>query len=301
MHLTKLVIRNFRSLKDLRMDFKSGANLIVGPNAVGKTTVLEAIRLAKAVLAPRTAQEATQVLVSLGAVSQQLPQMFNFGAIAQDVNKPVEIACNFTLTPDEIARLPEVFDELCRATVAAQHGISLDRGALGLVQFLSSPIGQTALKNAQFYVQENIQKMAAGRDCVLSLVMDKTSGISGKDYFSQTLFSVLEARFSPYRTLFSYFPADRAMPHGEIPIQLGAVDAQQQLESHNSMPAAKYHRLKTTIFAWLIDNPESKSDLEATFRAIFRKLLTGRDIDAFGVNRYGHQEYLWQPFLLPLG
>jgi energy-coupling factor transporter ATP-binding protein EcfA2 len=146
MHLTSLVIKNFRSLKELRMEFKSGANLIVGPNAVGKTTVLEAIRMAKAVLAPRTTQESTQVLLSLGAISPQLPQMFNFEAIAKDKTLPVEVVCNFRLADSEAADLPQMFGELCRATVAAQQGISLDRGGLGLVQFISSPSGQQALR-----------------------------------------------------------------------------------------------------------------------------------------------------------
>ncbi len=122
MHLNSLVIKNFRSLKELRMDFKPGANLIVGPNAVGKTTVLEAIRMAKAVLAPRTGQESTQVLLSLGAISPQLPQMFNFGAIAKNQKEPVEVTCNFRLSEAELADLPEIFNELCRATVAAQQG-----------------------------------------------------------------------------------------------------------------------------------------------------------------------------------
>jgi len=287
MHLNSLVIKNFRSLKELRMDFKPGANLIVGPNAVGKTTVLEAIRMAKAVLAPRTAQESSQVLVSLGAISPQLPQMFNFKAIAKSDKQPVEVTCNFTLADAEVADLPQMFTELCRATVAAQQGISLDRGGLGLVQFISSPLGQQALKNAEQYVQQNIARVTADRSCKLALVIDTARGISGQDYFSQILFSVLEARLSPYKTQFSYFPADRALPPGETPIQLGAVDAQQQLESHNSMPAIKYQRLKNTIFAWLAESRESRDSLDSAFKTIFDKLLTGRVIETFGVNRHG--------------
>jgi predicted ATP-dependent endonuclease of OLD family len=47
MHLKKLEIRNFRAITELTIDLAAGANLLVGPNAVGKTTVLEAIRMAK--------------------------------------------------------------------------------------------------------------------------------------------------------------------------------------------------------------------------------------------------------------
>jgi predicted ATPase len=287
MHITSLVVKNFRSLKDLRMEFKPGANLIVGPNAVGKTTVLEAIRMAKAVLAPRTQQESTQVLMGLGAISQQLPQMFNFGAIAKDSNQPVEIICNFKLGDRELAELPQMSEQLCRATVAAQQGISLERGGLALVQFLSSPMGQHALKSAQQYVEQNIQRVSADRSCKLALTIDRLGSISGQDYFSQILFSVFEASLSPYKTQFSYFPADRALPPGEIPIQLGTVDANQQLESHNSMPVIKYQRLKTTIFAWLVEGPQSEADLRSAFNTIFDKLLVGRVIQGFGVNRHG--------------
>ena len=129
--------------------------------------------------------------------------------------------------------------------------------------------------------------MAADRSCKLALVIDTARGISGQDYFSQILFSVLESRLSPYKTQFSYFPADRALPPGEMPIQLGTVDAQQQLESHNSMPAIKYQRLKNTIFAWLAESPESRETLDSAFKTIFNKLLTGRVIEKFGVNRHG--------------
>ena len=292
MHLGSLTIKNFRSLKELRMEFKSGANLIVGPNAVGKTTVLEAIRLAKAVLAPRTAQESTQVFLSLGAMSQQLPQMFNFAAIAKDSSQPVEITCNYKLSEAEVSILPEVFGELSRATVAAQQGIPLDRGGLGLVQFISSPMGQQALRGAEQYVQQNMGRVAGERLCKLSLVIDTTRGIAGQDYFSQILFSVLESRLSPFKTRFSYFPADRALPQGEVAIQLGTVDANQQLESHNSMPAIKYQRLKSTIFAGLVEGPEGKAHLESTFNTIFGKLLVGRVIEKFGVNQHGQASIL---------
>ncbi len=144
------------------------------------------------------------------------------------------------------------------------------------------------MQQAGTYVNENIGRISQSRQCKLALKIDPaTSGISGDDSFSQLLFSVLEGTLDPFTTKFSYFPADRALPPGEMPIQLGAVDAAQQLESHNSAPASKYQRLKNTIFASLVDSPESKEILLATFSKIFTKLLTGRAIETFGVNQYG--------------
>ena len=39
----KIVLRNFKSIKELSIDVRKGINLLVGPNAGGKTNILEAI------------------------------------------------------------------------------------------------------------------------------------------------------------------------------------------------------------------------------------------------------------------
>ena len=47
MKIRKLKIENLRGLSHVECDFDQPTNVIVGPNAVGKTTILEAVRLAK--------------------------------------------------------------------------------------------------------------------------------------------------------------------------------------------------------------------------------------------------------------
>ena len=44
--LTRIVIKNYRGLRDFSLELTSGLNILVGDNDSGKTTVLEAIRLA---------------------------------------------------------------------------------------------------------------------------------------------------------------------------------------------------------------------------------------------------------------
>ena len=44
MYLAKLKISNFRKLHDVELSFQAGLNVLVGPNNVGKTAVVDALR-----------------------------------------------------------------------------------------------------------------------------------------------------------------------------------------------------------------------------------------------------------------
>jgi predicted ATPase len=290
MHLHSIEVENFRSLTKVSIPkFSIGANLLVGPNAVGKTTLLEAVRLNKALLAPRTQQEMRSVMHQLGFSSAHLPQQLNHSAIASDLQKKVLIKCMYKLSEKEAASLTQLLPVIARSLAAAQYGISsADRGNPALTQFMSSPVGHQAFGAATKLVETGLKEVQSTRLCLLHLVIDpKTDAIIGKNMLDQTIIATLENQCSPYSTKFSYFPADRAIPTGEIPIQLGSADAQQQMESHNSNPALKYQRLKGTIFAALVESEESRSQLEQTFKRIFAELLKEKEIAGFGVNRSG--------------
>ncbi|UYN96567.1 MAG: AAA family ATPase [Enhydrobacter sp.] len=79
MWLTTIGIINFRGIDNLTVPLGNRANVIVDPNAIGKTTLLEAMRLAKASLAPRTLDETQQVFISLGAISPHNPTRLAYG------------------------------------------------------------------------------------------------------------------------------------------------------------------------------------------------------------------------------
>lgn len=46
MHLAQVHVRNFRNLRDVKVDFEPGLNVLLGENNVGKTNLLDAIRVA---------------------------------------------------------------------------------------------------------------------------------------------------------------------------------------------------------------------------------------------------------------
>jgi AAA15 family ATPase/GTPase len=73
MKVNAIHVSNFRGLANIKFRPSAGLNVIAGPNAVGKTTLLEALRLHKALLFPRYQEEPRQVLQSLGAASPNVP------------------------------------------------------------------------------------------------------------------------------------------------------------------------------------------------------------------------------------
>jgi hypothetical protein len=116
------------------------------------------------------------------------------------------------------------------------------------VQFLSSAHGQAELAKAAAFVKANLIPIKNSRICHLNVTFNPaTQNFSGADPLAQLVIAALEGRLPPHRTLFSYFPADRSMPAGDVNIQLGAPDVNAQLLSYNSQPQTKYQRLKTTI------------------------------------------------------
>lgn len=287
MWLKTISIKNFRTIEYLQLTLEPTANVIVGPNAVGKTTLLEAIRLTKAILAPRTSGEAQQALVSLGAISPHIQQNINYAALARELDRPVEIDAQFALTGDEVLRLDGVVSEIATSIVRANLGPSA-QGPLALVQYLSSQNGQTQLIKARQTVEAQLSIIKSNQHLNLKLRIDpNTNTISGDSQIEQFAFAAMEAKLPTNEALFSYFPADRAMPNGEIVIQIGGQDSLAQLESHNSQPQTKFHRLKSTIVNNFILNDKNREKLIGDFRKIFSKVLKDRELVGIQVNQLG--------------
>ncbi|MBR8051573.1 AAA family ATPase [Burkholderia vietnamiensis] len=288
MHLQSLKVSNFRALKNIEVDFDNQVNVIVGPNAIGKSTILEAIRLVKAMLAPRTQNESNQALFALGAASPHVPNRLKMSAIAQDETQPVVISCRYKFADEEVKWLKSATQQIATAVIQARMGQAFAYPG-ALISFLSSPQGKDELAKAMTEITEEWVKIdSAGRQVLLELTI--TPGVGPASTGSQiapAFFSALESRNAPSETIFSYFPADRALPSGEQPVQLGAADSTQQLEAHNSQPQLKYTRLKNTIFSAVVMSDTDRTKLFEEFHRIFAGVLKGRHIKGVGINEIG--------------
>jgi len=230
------------------VNFERNANVIVGPNAVGKTSVLEALRLAKALLAPRIDNEAQHVLISLGAISPHNPARINLAALCGTSGSNVIIAATFELESAEIDGLDALVPQVAMDVVRASLGLNSAAAQLNIVQYLSSPAGAQAIINATNQIAAGIPAIKTTKSLNLELTIDaKAQNIRGTNQLHQLIFAALENRLAPHQTFFSYFPADRALPTGDVQIQIGGPDIAAQLQAHSMNPQQKYPRLKTTI------------------------------------------------------
>jgi hypothetical protein len=157
MYLKTLSIKNFRALADIQIEFNKLVNVIVGPNAIGKTTILEAIKLVKALLAPRTLSEPTQALIALGAASPHNPQNLFPEAIARDRNQPIHIRCGFQFVPTEVQAIERAVPQIVTNMVQVRMGANTNPAAF--TAFLSSPPGQETLRQADVELRAGIERI----------------------------------------------------------------------------------------------------------------------------------------------
>ena len=290
MKIRKLIIENLRGLSHVECNFDKSINIIVGPNAIGKTTILEAVRMVKALLMPRYFGEGQQVLTSLGALSPhpQLASYLDFGALARDITEPIRISMSIELGPNEVEFIKSGKEQIAFEMLKGQLGRNDEQGHFALTQYLSSPQGQQAFAAARKGVDEQLTRLQAPHTVTIGLTIDSARGqIGGADVLSQTLITVLERKCQPHQALLSYFPADRAFPTGEVNVQIGAAEASVQIQSHIGQAAVKYQRLKQTIVNNILLAGVDQSKVQEDFREVLQKLLPGKELIGLSVTPVG--------------
>jgi hypothetical protein len=152
---------------------------------------------------------------------------------------------------------------------------------------LSSPAGTAALAGTTKEVTEKLERFQAPQRLTIQLTIDAQRGISGNDAFLQSCITLLERAQPPGFALFSYFPADRAFPTGEVAVQLGSNESSQQIQSHLGVPANKYQRLKQTVVNSLIISSGQLGPLAQDFELVLQALLPGKKLAGVAVSPVG--------------
>jgi hypothetical protein len=157
------------------------------------------------------------------------------------------------------------------------------------IALFSRPGGQAAIAAQVAQLSDFLSKLRIeSRICKLEIMIDPLNGqLTSGDPLGAALIGFLDRALPPSKTKFSYFPADRAIPTQDPPVQIGAADTANQLEAHNSQPQLKYQRLKNTIFNAIVEGKDQALKLEEEFARIFDRILKGRHLVGVGVNEHG--------------
>lgn len=296
MKLTYVRIKNFRGISDVEMSFNNRTSVIVGPNAIGKTTVLEAIRLTKSMLMPSYSTESQEVLASLGAHSMN-SGYYDITSLCNDVSKKIEICVKFQIQKKEIDFLKERVGSMAKQSVQDELGNNFSENGTNLIQYFSQEKGRKHLEEKISEISTHLDGISELEPITTSLIIDPEKNlIHGTDYIVQMLVKELSNQ-RPYTSgLFSYFPADRSMPLGEVNnIQIGHSDTQQQIQSHMGKPELKFKRLKQFIVNHVLMNEEDT--LRQDFDEIFEEILTGKKLFGFKLSSRNSMQVLIKEYV----
>ncbi|WP_072659161.1 ATP-dependent nuclease [Mariprofundus micogutta] len=289
MKIKNCLIRNFRGLKDIDLSFDNNTCLIAGPNAIGKSTVLEAIRLNRALLLSRYPSEGQAVLHALGAAANPNQVMFRggyfeFSAIARDPLSNIQIRMEVQLDGHELAKVNGSLHSLALDHLRGSMGNQLQQDQSALTQFLSSDAGRGKFAESEAEISSYISTLNTSDTLPLGLEITPDGQIRGEHASAQIVCGFLERSLPPQQALFSIFSADRALPAGEAAIQLGAGDSDSQIKSHIAEPQVKFHRLKTSI----ANSTLLHENIDEDFKIIFDEILPGKQLNGVEIGAIGN-------------
>lgn len=274
MKIKKITIQNFRKLKDISFETVDGINTIVGPNGIGKSSILDSIRLIKAVLLSNIENEANQTLQNMGLYSPHLNNLL-FENICGDHTKETVIDLKIQLSEDEIKFVKSDILSFNFSRLQNQLGQNTV-SRLNLVSFLSTPAGLSKMSEIAQETETLLKEFEKTHIAQIRLTMG-INNIQGLNGFHQEICSFVFKSTEFSQTLFSVFPADRNMPTGDANIQLGQNDVSQQIQSYSIQPQLKFNRLKAAIISFLMINSNNIEPIQQDFKLIFDGLLPGKE------------------------
>ncbi len=289
MKIKRCQIRNFRGLENVELAFQEDTCLIAGPNAIGKSTVLEAVRLNRALLLNRYPSEGQAVLHALGATTNPNQIMlrggyFDFSAIARDPDSNILVRMEVQLETHELPKINGSLQQLALDFLRGNLGSQIQQDQASMTQFLSSNEGRAKLSEAEAQISSFVSGLNTSDPLVLAVEISPNGQIRGLDAAAQIVCGFLERSLPPQVGLFSYFSADRALPTGEAAIQLGGGDADNQMKSHIAEPNIKFQRLKTSI----ANSTLLQQNVADDFKVIFDEVLPGKALAGLQIGPIGN-------------
>jgi len=244
MKIKKVHIVNFRKIKDISFECVDTINTIVGPNGIGKSSILDAIRLIKAILLPTSDNEAQVTLQFMGLFSPSSGDLLH-ESICGDPRKETVIDVHFEISKEEIGFVNNNLSSFNIFRLQNQLGRNIG-SRLNLVGYLSSPQGRSQLNAMNLNSKEELKKFSGAKVAHVKLSINK-SDIDGYEGFNQELISFLLKSPVFSETLFTVFSADRSFPTGEINISLHKDFIEKLIQINKSENSKEWTELSTVL------------------------------------------------------
>lgn len=287
MRIENIRIRNFKGLKNIELKTDTTATLIVGPNAVGKSTILESIRVNKSFLFPNIQNEANVVLNSMKAISPDQQNIIT-SSLLNENEKKLEITIEFTIEDSEISSVESTFkNKFIIRHLQNTNRFPIFREPFSEAQYLSSDAGKSTMEVGRVEIDNYIKELKINKKVSSSLSIE--NGLIRGNYLLDQEFLTIVCESKGYAlTYFNYFPADRSLTFGDQPIQIGFGNATQQQQSYIANPQSKYQLIKQFIINMYLSSVESKEHIEKTFSSIFNSLLPGKSLGGVEISTSGN-------------
>ncbi|MBM9590886.1 AAA family ATPase [Leptospira sp. 201903075] len=284
MKIKKYKIKNFRKLKDLEILFQDSINTIVGPNGVGKSTILDGLRILKSIAFPSFENEGVQTLQNMGLIMPHNSNVLLSGIIG-DSNSSCELSIEIEISKDELDLLKKNISQFTVMQLQNRQG-RLGQGNINFLGYLSSDEGKAKLEEIKRNTLSALEKMESNRILSVNLTFNYSEEIKVNGGFEQEALSFLMQNVPYSKTLFSTFPPDRHFPTGDTNVQLGHADISQQVHSYSINPHLKFQRFKTSLISEMMLSENGFDSIKEEFTSVFNALLPGKSLSGIKLEQF---------------
>ncbi len=224
MYITRLALENFRIYPELQLEFPMGLTIIVGPNASGKTALLEAINVLATTKSPRTRLDRELVrwgeaysrvygeFVSAQAGTTEIAVVLPGEGSGEDGSRPD--SKRITVNGTSVERVADVIGRVA-VVIFTTEDVAVVKGSPGSRRrFLNVAIAQ--LRPRYFDDLQRYRRALGQRNEVLKQVRQGDAGRNSLDAWNQQLIEAGVGLAMDRREFVETLNEAAALVHGEL-------------------------------------------------------------------------------------
>ncbi len=282
MHLKQLSVQNFRNIEDIEINFPDGKpTILVGQNAIGKSTILNAIRFLFVVIAPRVGNEVPTLGRDLGILAPDNRNLL-INELQGATDRQLGIRAVISIQ-GEFEHLRDSTRDVAIYKIAGTRRFQNDTE---LELYIQTREGQDLLQRECELIEQYLAGASATKCVTAALHLPASSGNSPQmdPCASAVINYLMRSVANPQVSRVTAFSADRAMQAGWGTVNLAEGRSIQTYESHLAAPQHKYQKIKDFLVTQYLVNP---TQLREDISGIFNDLLKEKEFRGLQADNNG--------------